>query len=181
MPARVVVVILAVAFATLLHGQPSPTRTWNDDSCDIGVAPAATLLLPYFEVDFHSPSASARTTLFTIVNTSALPQIAKITLWTDWAYPVITFSAYMTGYGVASMNLRDVFAAGTVAPGVDVRTLPGSLSAPSNPNHLPGASIDCGGRPVTLTASELDELQHVFTIGTISACGISLLAVNSDG
>src|SRR5712692_2552443 len=97
-----------------------PSTTNNDDSCDIGVAPAATLLLPYFEVDFRSSAATARTTLFTIVNTSSQPQIAKITLWTDWAYPVMTFSAYMTGYGVASMNLRDIFAAGTVAPGVDV-------------------------------------------------------------
>ena len=28
-----------------------PATTNNDDSCDIGAAPAATLLLPYFEVD----------------------------------------------------------------------------------------------------------------------------------
>jgi hypothetical protein len=42
--------------ATFSFGAPGvasgPTTTNNDDSCDIGVAPAATLLLPYFEVDF---------------------------------------------------------------------------------------------------------------------------------
>ena len=31
----------------------------NDDSCDIGVTPAATLLLPYFEVDFQSRASCA--------------------------------------------------------------------------------------------------------------------------
>ena len=43
--------------ATFSFGAPGvaagPTTTNNDDSCDIGVAPAATLLLPYFEVDFN--------------------------------------------------------------------------------------------------------------------------------
>ena len=34
----------------------NPTTTDNDDSCDIGVAPAATLLLPYFEVDLGNLS-----------------------------------------------------------------------------------------------------------------------------
>src|SRR5258708_33278101 len=104
--------------------QPSPRRARNDDSCDIGVAPAATLLLPYFQVDFRSPAASAFTTLFTIVNTSPLPQIAKITLWTDWAYPVMTFSEYMTGYGVASVNLRDGFVGGAVPPDLARSELP---------------------------------------------------------
>ena len=35
--------------ATFAAGSPSTTN--NSDSCDIGVTPAATLLLPYFEVD----------------------------------------------------------------------------------------------------------------------------------
>ena len=47
-----------------------PSTTNNDDTCDISVAPAATLLLPYFEVDFKSSAATARTTLFTITNVS---------------------------------------------------------------------------------------------------------------
>ncbi len=46
-----------------------PTSTNNDDTCDIASsAPAATLLLPYFEVDFKSPQTTARTTLFTIAD-----------------------------------------------------------------------------------------------------------------
>src|SRR5438045_9005116 len=107
--ARTLTVAPNASFTPGVGGAASgPLTTYNDDSCDISVAPAATLLLPYFEVDTHSPLATARTTLFTIVNTSPLTQIAKITLWTDWAYPALTFNAWMTGYGVASMNLPDL-------------------------------------------------------------------------
>src|SRR5437016_3891160 len=63
-----------------------PTTTNNDDSCDIGVAPAATLLLPYFEVDLVNRTT---TTLFTITNVSRLPQIAHVTIWTDRSFPVL--------------------------------------------------------------------------------------------
>ncbi len=57
-----------------------PTTTDNDDSCDISLFPAATLLLPYFEVDYTAPATIARTTIFTIQNTTAMPQIARVTL-----------------------------------------------------------------------------------------------------
>jgi hypothetical protein len=42
----------ALAVSLLLAGAaPAQTTVDNDDSCDIGLAPAATLLLPYFRVD----------------------------------------------------------------------------------------------------------------------------------
>ena len=66
-----------------------PSTTNNDDSCDISVAPAATLLLPYFEVELNKPATTAQTTLWTITNVSALPQIAHVTIWTDWSFPVL--------------------------------------------------------------------------------------------
>src|SRR5258708_12644930 len=62
-------------------------RAGNDDSCDIGVAPAATLLLPYFEVDFQSPPAKGRTTLFTAPNVRPVPQTAHLTVLTHAAFP----------------------------------------------------------------------------------------------
>src|SRR5437868_5083745 len=71
-----------------------PTTTNNDDSCDISTAPAATLLLPYFEVDFNSPQTTARTTIFTITNVSALPQIAHVVVWTDWSFPALDFNIW---------------------------------------------------------------------------------------
>src|SRR5437764_7287796 len=102
--------------ATFNFGAPGvaggPTTTNNDDSCDIGVAPAATLLLPYFEVD--TTSARTTTTLFTITNVSRFPQIAHVTIWTDFSFPVLDFNIYLTGYDVQGINLFDVFTSGTV-------------------------------------------------------------------
>ena len=75
-----------------------PTSTNNDDTCDIASsAPAATLLLPYFEVDFKSPQTTARTTLFTIVNVTDLPQIAHVVVWTDWSFPALDSNIFLTG------------------------------------------------------------------------------------
>ncbi|MGA8808210.1 MAG: hypothetical protein WB973_10065 [Thermoanaerobaculia bacterium] len=49
----------------------SPSTVNNDDSCDVTVAPAATLLLPYLEVDFVNRTED---TLFTITNVRRLPR-----------------------------------------------------------------------------------------------------------
>ncbi|HXA16345.1 MAG TPA: hypothetical protein VN380_05100, partial [Thermoanaerobaculia bacterium] len=63
-----------------------PSSINNDDSCDVKVGPAATLLLPYFEVNTN-PLVQGQTTLFTVTNVTRYPQIAHVTLWTDWAFP----------------------------------------------------------------------------------------------
>src|SRR2546423_1299399 len=72
---------------TFATGQPATTN--NDDSCDIGTTPAATLLLPYFEVKTAGAQGPGATTLFPITNTSRYPQIAHVTVWTDWSFPVL--------------------------------------------------------------------------------------------
>jgi hypothetical protein len=141
-------------------GPGGPTTTNNDDSCDISTAPAATLLLPYFEVDFNSAQTTARTTIFTITNVSNVPQIAHLTIWTDWSFPVLDFNIFLTGYDVQSINLYDVLARGIIAPntGTSNTTLRGtnnggagaagttlSLNNTSgNPNFNTGAATgDC--------------------------------------
>lgn len=140
-------------------------NTNNDSSCDIAVTPAATLLLPYFEVDFNAPPARARTTLFTVVNTSSLPQIARATIWTDWAYPVLTFDLFLTGYDVASINLYDILASGRLlAAGTSTA---GRLSAHNNanPNHAPTAVYDCNDRPDRLSPELLSDVRSLLTTG----------------
>src|SRR3954470_23764589 len=103
--------------ATFQLGLPGvaggPTTTNNDDSCDIGVAPAATLLLPYFEVDITNRTQD---TLFTITNTTRFSQIAHVTVWTDWSYPVLDFNIFLTGYDVQGINMADVLGSPAVAP-----------------------------------------------------------------
>src|SRR5881396_3180637 len=115
---------------TFATGQPATTN--NNDSCDIGVTPAATLLLPYFEVDTAAAAGTGSTTLFTIVNTSRYPQIAHVTLWTDWSFPVLDFNIFLTGYDVQGINLFDVIVRGIVVPttpaGTSIATVPGTSS-----------------------------------------------------
>src|SRR5437868_11645959 len=113
-----------------------PTTTNNDDSCDISVAPAATLLLPYFEVETARRDTD---TFFTITNVSRLPQIAHVTVWTDWSFPVLDFNVFLTGYDVQPLSLYDIIVTGVIAPnfgsgGTSSTTVPGSLSTSNSAN-----------------------------------------------
>jgi hypothetical protein len=96
---RLFVAILLAAAAPLAAGK-----------CDTDVVPAATLLFPYFEVDLEE--TYGRTTLASISNISPEPAMVKVTLWTDWAIPSVSFHVYLTGYDVQTLNLRDVLAFG---------------------------------------------------------------------
>jgi hypothetical protein len=140
---------LLILFLSAAFPMPAMT-TNNNDSCDISVAPAATLLLPYFEVDVSKPPAAARTTLFTIVNTSSSSQIARVTLWTDYAYPEMTFSISLTGFDTQSINLYDLL-------GPEGMTLP------------PAAY--CGREPLPVPDSIAANVRSAFTNGTNSTCG----------
>ncbi len=159
----------------------------NDDSCDISLLPAATLLLPYFEVDIEPAYGTTDTTIFTVTNVSQFPQIARVTLWTDLAYPVFTFNLYLTGYDVQSINLFDVIAHGKVAPddgtGVDVSPI-GRLSR-ANANHpaYDNPIIDeqsCAGLPVELNAAMVARMRSAFTTGRASGAN-AMAACNTAG
>src|SRR5437870_5521746 len=99
---------------SLFAAAAQPATTNNYDSCDISATPAATLLLPYFEVDTAAPPGTGTTTLFTVINTSRYPQIAHVTVWTDWGYPVLAFNLFLTGYDVQGINLFDVLVRGVI-------------------------------------------------------------------
>lgn len=138
----------------------------NDDSCDVAVTPAATLLLPYFEVDIGSLVSTSQTTLFTVMNTSRYAQIARVTLWTDWAFPAYSFDLFLTGYGVVPVNLADIFRRGAI-PATPASALPGPRSESNfvNPNHLAEMPGDCALRPTSIPPAILSELQRIFTVG----------------
>jgi hypothetical protein len=76
--------------------------------CDNDVVPAATLLLPYFEVDLGSTNGV--TTLFSVNNASATAILAHVVVWSDLSVPVLDFNIYLTGYDVQTMNMRDILA-----------------------------------------------------------------------
>jgi hypothetical protein len=162
-----------VANATFSSGSPATTN--NDDSCDISVQPAATLLLPYFEVNLDDPLGE--TTLFTITNVSAEEQIAHVTLWTDYSYPVIDFNIYLTGYDVQAINLYDIIARGIIAPGTTVNgTGTNSKNSPEGDYSVSNADLDldaCGNLLGKLPDAYIARLQSAFTLGTVAALGAS--------
>ena len=139
---------IAFVLLALLVTAPgwAATNTNNDDSCDIALQPAATLLLPYFEVDLKATRAA--TTLFTLQNVSPAPVIANVTLWTDWGYPVLDFPIHLTGYDVQGINLYDVLALGALSP------------------------TECHAG--NIAPSLLPELQGAFTIGGTSGCSATV-------
>jgi hypothetical protein len=90
--------------AFLVLGAAGPARA---DLCSIDPLPAATLLLPYFEVDPSNPSGM--TTLLSINNSSAVAVLANVVVWTDLGVPGLGFQIYLTGYDVQTINVRDLF------------------------------------------------------------------------
>ena len=75
--------------------------------CGLDDNPAATLLLPYFEVDLAR--ADGPTTMFSLNNASDLAVLTQVTLWSDLGVPTLAFHVYLTGYDIQTVNLRDVF------------------------------------------------------------------------
>src|SRR6266568_4673365 len=140
--------------ATFAFGSPGiasgPATTNNDDSCDISTAPAATLLLPFFDVDWKSPATTARTTLFTITNTSRVPQIAHVVVWTDWSFAALDFNIFLTGYDVQSINLYDIINRGVIAP---VSGTSSNTVSPANPTA--GSQPACATTPGGCAAGAL--------------------------
>jgi hypothetical protein len=125
--------------------------------------PAATLLLPYFEVDLGDREGID--TLFSINNASASAVLAHVVVWSDLSVPVLDFNLYLTGYDVQSINLRDILADGllpqTASSGQD-------LLDEISPKGVSSQDINfasCSGQLPTpnLPASFLAHLQTALT------------------
>src|SRR4051795_268479 len=153
----------------------SPSTVNNDDSCDVTVGPAATLLLPYFEVDLTN---RIQDTLFTITNVTRYPQIAHATVWTDWSFPVLEFNIYLTGYDVQGISMQQVLT-GIVAQnkgtGPTTAQSPlGALSAgfTTNPNFAGGgASINCSNQAGSLNSGLVLAVRNALTTGVYDPGG----------
>ncbi|MGZ8708938.1 MAG: hypothetical protein ACXW28_01835 [Thermoanaerobaculia bacterium] len=170
--------LLAIPALAATFGNGGPRTTNNDDSCDIAVLPAATLLLPYFEVNTETPSG--QTTLFTITNVTNVDQVARVTLWTDYGFPVISFNIYLTGYDVQSINLFDIIERGIIAPDS------GTGSAVTDRGHYSDVnpSIDftkCDRLPGLLDDIYLQRMQNAFILGKVPPIGDVLPACDPVG
>jgi len=158
----------ALAVAVLLFvaaGANAATRsiaTANAASCDIGTYAAATLLLPYFEVDFNAPSNEAVTTVFSIVNTSKNPQVARVTIWTDLGFPACYFNVFLTGYDVQLIPMYELLARGNF-PFTTSAIGRGAASAETNPHF--NSEIWCDRMGGNVGPNFLHRLQAILTSG----------------
>ena len=131
--------------------------------------PAATLLLPYFEVDLTNSDGVQ--TLFSVNNASAVAVLAHVVLWSDLSVPVLDFNIYLTGYDVQTVNLRDILVNGTLprtaSDGQDL----GDTADPNDGISNQGVFsqdinfASCTGQlpPPALPASFIDHLQTSLT------------------
>jgi hypothetical protein len=169
--AQITALLLLLAAGTVqaaIHGSGRPTSTNNDDSCDIALLPAATLLVPYFEVELTNPRGV--NTLLTITNVSNVEQSAHFTLWTDRAFPVVDFSVYLTGYDVQSISLYDVIALGRIAPTLGTGFEDnGSPEGKFSRDNALVREDSCRYLPMQVRDEYIQRMQRAFTEGTVPA------------
>lgn len=100
--------IVAIAGATSALATP----------CALDEVPAATLLIPYFDVSEcpseGSPSEVTRDTVFEVINTDKAATLTKVTLWSNAGVPVFDFDIYLAGYSRQGISLGALLCNGTL-------------------------------------------------------------------
>ncbi|HVS02279.1 MAG TPA: hypothetical protein VMT16_05875, partial [Thermoanaerobaculia bacterium] len=171
------VLCLALAMLLALGGQAIAQA----GLCTIDQVPAATMLLPYFEVDLACDGTGI-TTLFSVNNASAAAAVAHVVFWTDLSVPTLDFDIYLTGFDVQTVNLRDVFCDGKIPVTADQSQDTGTDSISpqgiwSEDISFPGAFGPCGNvypSPALNQTYLTNHLRSIHTGGRSSlyaACG----------
>jgi hypothetical protein len=153
---------LLTVLAALGLVEPTPV---DARICVMDDVPAATLLLPYFEVDLDNPTGAG--TNVSINNAFADPVVAKLELWTDLGVPIFGFNIYLKGYDVQTLNLGDV-----IRDGILPNTLP--------PGGTPFASCNSPGilNPPPIFGTQLICHHNAFTGRAVSCLGARCAGVN---
>jgi hypothetical protein len=144
--------------------------------CTIDAVPAATLLLPYFEVDLNNPNGL--TTLFSVNNASATAVLVHVVMWSDLSVPVLDFDVYLTGYDVQSVNLRDIIVNGNLPQTASAGQDPTDTISPKGPLSQDINFASCtGALPLPqLPAIYISHLQN-----SLTGLASSLLGGNCAG
>jgi hypothetical protein len=150
----------ALAFLLFAHGAHAVI-------CATDATPAATLLLPYFEVDLDDPNGID--TLFSINNASSSAVLAHVVLWTDLSVPTFDFNIYLTGYDVQTISLRGIFT-GTAPRTASAGQDPGDAISPRGAFSQDVNFASCAGQlpPPAIPASFQAHLRAAHT-GVFSA------------
>ena len=88
--------------------------------CTIDDVPAATLLLPYFEVDLASQNGVQ--TLFSINNASASAAVARVTVWTAFGSSRSTSKYGSSRVAAGTSSMVQMTALAGIAPTTKART-----------------------------------------------------------
>ena len=80
--------------------------------CAYDAVPAASLLFPFVAIDYNESSQSGVTTVISITNLSYQAHLTKVTIWTDFGFPVISFNVALTGYDMQTIDIRDILVRG---------------------------------------------------------------------
>lgn len=108
-------------------------------SCALDQVPAATLLVPYFEVDLAGCSAGGRTTTVWVRNVGETHQLAQLTMWGDYGVPVAGFHIYLPPHAAEHIDLADVLCRGIV-PSTGRAVSPVSEFGPPANVNFPGCN-----------------------------------------
>lgn len=95
------------------------------EMCTLDNVSAATVLLPYFEVDVGEGTGadgSGKNTVLSLHNASSEAVLTRVTVWTDWAVPVLNFNVFLTGYDVVTMDLLDMIVNGNIPITADAQS-----------------------------------------------------------
>lgn len=165
--ARSLFAVVAFAFAGMLAMlTPAPAHAVIGAADNV---PAATLLLPYFEVDLNNRNGVQ--TSIRVSNASASAGMLNVTLWSDWGIPTKSFSVYMTGYDTTEIDLRLVFG-GHLPRTADAGSDPTHNISPQGPYsqdiNFPGNGPAGAAYTTLFTASEILNLRNAHT-GVASA------------
>jgi hypothetical protein len=173
--------ILNFALVVLL-ALPAAAQTDPFASCEIAPYPAATLLLPYFEVNTNAPVTTALNTVLTVVNTSKLPQVVRATIWTDAGYPAAFFNLFLTGYDAQTISLYEILARGRF-PATTAASTNGAASALNNANPHVLQNTLCDASGSVIPASTLAKLQVMLTTGAtdVDGCMVGMPHRNAVG
>jgi hypothetical protein len=83
-------------------------------TCTIDQRPAATLLVPYFQVSYDADGnvirtgPGARDTIVTIGNASAAPMIAHVNVYNRFSQLVLDFNVALTGFDIQAMRMSEI-------------------------------------------------------------------------
>ncbi|HEX2645039.1 MAG TPA: hypothetical protein VHU81_18715 [Thermoanaerobaculia bacterium] len=152
--------LLGLALFLSLAGLTAPLAA---DICVIDDVPAATLLLPYFEVDLVN--GQGINTLFSVADASASAVLAHVVVWSDLSVPVLDFNIYLTGYDVQTINLRDILVNGILPRTASAGQDPGDTISNKGTFSQDINFASCSGQlpPPTLPSTFITHLQNSLT------------------